>query len=95
MTKLYVCGGRLRSTIFKKLEEWQSCDLARVIELDPANNESCTRAEYASPPEACADELRVVSSSLRDCISFFDLRSFPLVAGCFPLADGTSPLNVF
>ena len=57
MTKLYVCGGRLRSTIFKKLEEWQSCDLARVIELDPANNESCTRAEYASPPEACADEL--------------------------------------
>ncbi len=50
---LYVVGGRLRSTLFRKLEEWQSCEQALLIELDPAANQSKVRVEYVSPPAVC------------------------------------------
>jgi hypothetical protein len=60
MIRLYVSGGRLRSTIFRKLEEWQSCEQALVIELDPEKNLSRRCVEYVSPPEVCADGLPAV-----------------------------------
>lgn len=53
MNSFYVVGGRLRSSIFRKLEEWQSCELASVIELDPASNRSKVCVEYVSPPAVC------------------------------------------
>lgn len=56
MTSFYVSGGRLRTTVFRKLEEWQSCEQALLIELDPEKNQSCTRVEYVSPPEVCPEE---------------------------------------
>jgi hypothetical protein len=68
MNNFYVAGGRLRSTVFRKLEEWQSCEQALVIELDPANNQSRACVEYVSPPEVCPDELPAIlfkSATLR------------------------------
>src|SRR4029077_11486221 len=60
MKSFYVAGGRLRSTVFRKLEEWQSCEQALLIELDPAKNQSRARAEYVSPRAVCPDELPAV-----------------------------------
>jgi hypothetical protein len=60
MNKFFISGGRLRTTIFRKLEEWQSCDQAALIELDPATNESRVCVEYVSPPEARPDELPAI-----------------------------------
>jgi hypothetical protein len=53
MNNFYVAGGRLRSTVFRKLEEWQSCEQAILIELDPSKNQSRACVEYVSPPEVC------------------------------------------
>lgn len=61
MNSFYVTGGRLRRTVFRKLEEWQSSEQALVIEFDPAKNESRPCIEYVSPSEVCADELPAVS----------------------------------
>ncbi|HUO14453.1 MAG TPA: hypothetical protein VMX38_05650 [Verrucomicrobiae bacterium] len=69
MSKIYLTGGRLRSTIFRKLEEWQSTDQACIIEIDPEKNQSRTCVEYTSPQEACADELPAIlfkSASVRE-----------------------------
>lgn len=60
MNSFYVVGGRLRSSVFRKLEEWQSCEQALLIELDPATNKSLTRVEYVSPPDVCPDELPAI-----------------------------------
>jgi len=60
MKNILVSGGRLRSTLFKKLEEWQSCDQAALIEIDPAKKQGRTGIEYVSPPEACPDELPAI-----------------------------------
>jgi len=60
MNSFYVSGGRQRTTVFRKLQEWQSYDQAVVIELDPAKNYSRTCVEYVSPPEVCADGLSAV-----------------------------------
>jgi hypothetical protein len=60
MDSFYVAGGRLRSTVFRKLEEWQSCEQALLIELDPAKNHSRACVEYISPPEVCPPELPAV-----------------------------------
>lgn len=57
MNSFYVTGGRLRSRVFRGLEEWQSCEQALVIELDPASNQSRACVEYVSPPEVCPDVL--------------------------------------
>lgn len=69
MSKIYISGGRQRSTVFRKLEEWQSYEQALLIELDTENNESRVRMEYISPAEVCADELPSIlfkSASLHD-----------------------------
>lgn len=60
MNSFYVVGGRLRDTVFRKLEEWQSCDQALVIELDPSRNESRPCVEYTSPPEVCPPDLPAI-----------------------------------
>jgi hypothetical protein len=60
MKSFYVAGGRLRSTVFRKLEEWQSCRQALLIELDPASNQSRSCVEYVSPPEARPEELPAI-----------------------------------
>lgn len=60
MNSFYVSGGRLRSTIFRKLEEWQSCEQALLIELDPQKNRSRVLVEYSSPPEACPEEMPAI-----------------------------------
>jgi hypothetical protein len=91
MSNLYVVGGRLRSSVFRKLEEWQSCDQAVVIELDTSKNESCPRVEYTSPPEVCPPDLPAIlfksatlkESKLYTCTStevlVYELPSFQLV----------------
>jgi len=53
MNSFYIVGGRLRGSVFRKLEEWQSCEQAIVIELDPSRNESRPCVEYTSPPQVC------------------------------------------
>jgi hypothetical protein len=68
MNSFYVAGGRPRSSIFRKLQEWQSCEQAVVIELDPTKNRSRACVEYISPPEACPQALPAVlfkSATLR------------------------------
>jgi len=56
----YIIGGRVRSTVFRKLQEWQSCEQALLVELNPATNQSRARVEYVSPPEVCSDELPAI-----------------------------------
>ena len=68
MNSFYVSGGRLRRTVFRKLEEWQSCEQALLIELDPVKNQFRACVEYVSPPEVCPDVLPAVlfkSATLR------------------------------
>jgi hypothetical protein len=68
MNSFYVAGGQLRSTVFRKLEEWQSCGQALLIELNPAKNQSHVCVEYVSPAEVCPDELPAIlfkSATLR------------------------------
>lgn len=60
MNGMYVVGGRTRSTVFRKLEEWQSCEQALVIELDPAKNRSRACVEYVSPPAVCPEVLPAI-----------------------------------
>jgi hypothetical protein len=60
MNSFYVVGGRLRSTIFRKLEEWQSTEQALLVELDPAKNESKVHIEYVSPPNVCSKEIPAI-----------------------------------
>jgi len=60
MNSFYVAGGRLRSTVFRKLEEWQSCAQALLIELDPAKNQSRPCVEYVSPAEVCPEEFPAI-----------------------------------
>lgn len=56
MSDIYVVGGHVRQNIFRKLEEWQSCDQGRIIRFDPGKKESRTCLEYVSPPEVCAED---------------------------------------
>jgi hypothetical protein len=60
MNSFYVTGGRLRRTVFRKLEEWESCDQAVLVELDPAKNQSRPCVQYVSPADVCPDQLPAV-----------------------------------
>ena len=60
MNSFYVVGGQLRSTVFRKLEEWQSCERALLVEFDPARNDSRVRLEYVSPPGVCPNGLPAI-----------------------------------
>jgi len=54
--ELYVIGGHVRQNLFRKLEEWQSCDKALIVRLDPETEKSSTCVEYASPSESCSND---------------------------------------
>lgn len=69
MTKVLITGGRLRRTVFKKLEEWQSTDRACVLEIDLDSQQCRVCLEYVSPQAACPDDLPAIlfkSASIRD-----------------------------
>lgn len=60
MTKVLITGGRLRRTVFKKLEEWQSTDRACVLEIDLESQQCRVCLEYVSPQAACPDDLPAI-----------------------------------
>ncbi len=69
MNSFYVVGGRLRSTLFRRLEEWQSCEQALLVELDPSTNQSIAKIQYVSPPQARprnSSAVQFKSASLKD-----------------------------
>jgi hypothetical protein len=86
--KFYICGGQFRSSVFQKLEEWESCKRAMMVEIDPVRKTSRKAVEYESPKEAAADELPAilfkyayaVGNKLYTCTSteiiIYDLPSF-------------------
>jgi len=90
MNKIYVGGGQFRSSVFRKLPEWESCKQALFVELDPVTKVSRNCVEYVSPPGTCPDELPAIlfkSVTIRDnklyaCTStevmIYDLPSFQL-----------------
>jgi hypothetical protein len=90
MNKFYVGGGQFRSSTFQKLEEWESCKRAMLVEIDPVTRTSRNCVAYDSPKEAAPDELPAIlfkSATLRDnklyaCTStevmIYDLPSFRL-----------------
>jgi hypothetical protein len=57
VNNILLIGGKLRSTIFRRLEEWQSCEKALIVELDPLAKGSRCCIEYVSPPQVCPPEL--------------------------------------
>jgi hypothetical protein len=91
MNGVYVVGGELRTSVFRKLEEWQSCRKAVVVELDPNTKKSRSCLEYVSPPTVCADDTAAIlfksasleGSKLYTCTStevlVYELPSFRLV----------------
>ncbi len=90
MNKIYVGGGQFRSSIFQKLEEWESCKRAMLVEIDRATKGSRSCVEYESPKEAAPDELpaiifkssTLIGDKLYACTStevmIYDLPSFRL-----------------
>jgi hypothetical protein len=60
MGKIYLTGGELRQSVFRKLEEWQSSQKAMIVELDLESKTSRPCVEYVSPAEACAPELPAI-----------------------------------
>lgn len=57
MNRFYIVGGKVKTTIFRKLEEWQACECGLIIELDPATTQSRPCVEYVSPPEVCPPDV--------------------------------------
>ena len=90
MNKIFVGGGKFRRTVFRRLKEWESCQRAMLVEVDPITRSSRNCVEYESPKEAAPDELPAVlfkSSTLRGnklyaCtateVMIYDLPSFHL-----------------
>ncbi|HEY6339540.1 MAG TPA: hypothetical protein VIW68_13690 [Candidatus Sulfotelmatobacter sp.] len=56
MSDIYVVGGHVRQSLFRRLEEWQSCDQARILQFDLAKKESKTCLDYVSPSEVCPED---------------------------------------
>jgi hypothetical protein len=68
MSNIYVGGGEFRSSVFHRLEEWESCKRAMLVEIDPATNKSRNCVAYTSPEETVPDELPAIlfkSTTLR------------------------------
>jgi hypothetical protein len=90
MDKIFVGGGQFRSSVFQKLEEWESCKRAMLVEIDPVTKRSRNCVAHDSPKESAADELPAIlfkSTTVRDnklyaCTStevmIYDLPSFRL-----------------
>ena len=60
MEKICVGGGQFRSSLFQRLEEWESCKRAMLVEIDPVTKRSRQCVEYDSPKEAAAGVLAAV-----------------------------------
>lgn len=60
MNKICVGGGEFRSSVFRRLEEWESCKQAMFVELDPIAKTSRNCVSYISPPQTCPDELPAI-----------------------------------
>jgi hypothetical protein len=60
MSEIYVIGGELRQSMFRKLEEWQSSQKAVIIQLNPEGKTSRPCVEYVSPAAVCAPDLPAV-----------------------------------
>jgi hypothetical protein len=56
MSEIYVVGGHVRQNLFRKLEEWQSCDYGRIARIDTEEKVAKGGVEYVSPPEAVAED---------------------------------------
>jgi hypothetical protein len=61
MSDIYVIGGELRRSMFRKLEEWQSSQKGMIVQVNAAKKTSRRCVEYVSPPEVCAGNLPSVS----------------------------------
>jgi hypothetical protein len=91
MNKIFLGGGQFRRSVFRKLEEWEVCKRAIMVEIDPITKSSRNCVEYESPKEAAPNESPAFifkSSTLRDnklyaCTStevmIYNLPSFQLV----------------
>jgi len=106
---MYVVGGKLRSRMLRDLEEWQSCEKALIVELDPQTKAGRTMVEYSSPASVCAGEDAAIlfkSASLRGsrfyaCTStevlVYELPSFRLLhyisLPCFNDLHHVAPTN--
>jgi hypothetical protein len=60
MNKFFVSGGQFRTSVFQKLEEWESVKRAMLVEIDPATQTSRSAVEYESPKEVTADQLPAI-----------------------------------
>ena len=60
MGEIYVIGGELRRSVFRKLAEWQSSKTGVIIQMNPETKTSRRRVEYVSPAEVCAPDLPAV-----------------------------------
>jgi hypothetical protein len=60
MKEIYVIGGELRRSIFRKIEEWQSSQKGVIVQLNPQDKTSKLCVEYVSHAEVCAPELPAV-----------------------------------
>ena len=56
MSELYVVGGALRNTLFKKLPEWNSYKKALIVKVSPDSGAGEVVLEYVSPEDACPSE---------------------------------------
>jgi hypothetical protein len=61
MTDIYVIGGEIRQTMFRKLAEWQSSQKGVIVQLNLENKTSLPCVEYVSPAEVCAPDLPAVT----------------------------------
>jgi hypothetical protein len=61
MSDIYVIGGELRQTMFRRLEEWQSSQKGVIVQVNSKSKTSRPCVEYVSPPEVCAADLPAVS----------------------------------
>jgi|HubBroStandDraft_1064217.scaffolds.fasta_scaffold190593_1 hypothetical protein len=60
MSEIYVIGGELRRSVFRKLAEWQSSKKGMIIQLNPETKTSRRCVEYVSPAEVCPSDLPAV-----------------------------------
>ncbi|HEY1658748.1 MAG TPA: hypothetical protein VGG14_10410 [Candidatus Sulfotelmatobacter sp.] len=60
MNEIYVIGGELRRSVFRKLAEWQSSKKGVILQINSEKKTSHTCVEYISPAEVCAATLPAV-----------------------------------
>jgi len=56
MTELYVVGGSSRTSLFKPIQEWNSCKKALIVKVCPGAKSSEVLVEYDSPADAVPED---------------------------------------